>query len=472
MTDFGFLSILPPLFAIVLAIRTKQVLISLLLGLALGYIIIAGGNVFQGLLNTVDALIDVFASPGNTRTILFTLLIGALIQLIKYSGGINGFVKTIQTSILRSKQPKSKLQVAASLTGFLIFIESNISILTVGTVFQSLFDRFGISRQKLAYLADSSSAPSCILFPINAWGAYIIGLLAVYEGVAPFQTLLYSIGYNFYPILTLILVFTLAVTGKNFGPMKRFEAQTSAPVKSISNPALEDDGKARNMLIPLAVMIISMPLFLVYTGWNPQEDQTLGANLWASIADASGSAAVLYAVTLAVMFAGAYYAFQKKINLTAFIEESMAGMKDMLSMATLMMMAFAIGNLCKALGTGVYVAGVTESWLSPSLAPAVIFVTSCFIAFSTGTSWGTFAIMISIVVPLAQAVDLHLPLAVAAVLGGGVFGDHCSPISDTTLIASMASGSDHIDHVRTQLPYALATGGLAILLYLVIGFAI
>lgn len=470
MTDFGFLSILPPLFAIVLAIRTKQVLVSLLMGLVLGYIIIAEGNVFTGLLDTIDAIIAVFASAGNTRTILFTLLIGALIQLIKYSGGIDGFVQKLQASILRSKQPKAKLQVAAGLTGFLIFIESNISILTVGTVFQSLFDRFGISRQKLAYLADSSSAPSCILFPLNAWGAYIIGLLAVYEGVAPFQTLLYSIGYNFYPILTLILVFTLAATGKNYGPMKAFEANVPKPADAPIQEATNPSGKASNMLIPLAVMICSMPLFLIYTGWNPVAGQSLGENLWAAIADASGSAAVLYAVTLAVLFAGVYYAFQKKIGLSTFIEESMTGMKDMLSMATLMMLAFAIGNLCKALGTGVYVAGVTESWLSPALAPAVIFITSCFIAFSTGTSWGTFAIMISIVVPLAQAVDINLHLAVAAVLGGGVFGDHCSPISDTTLIASMASGSDHIDHVRTQLPYALATGGLAIILYLIVGF--
>ena len=135
-----------------------------------------------------------------------------------------------------------------------------------------------------------------------------------------------------------------------------------------------------------------------------------------------------------------------------------------------MMLAFAIGNLCKELGTGLYVASITQEWLSPSLAPAIIFLTSCFIAFSTGTSWGTFAIMISIAVPLAQAIDLNMYVAIAAVLGGGVFGDHCSPISDTTLISSMASGSDHIDHVRTQLPYALVTGGLATLFYLIVGF--
>ncbi|WP_258097071.1 Na+/H+ antiporter NhaC family protein [Marinoscillum pacificum] len=472
MTDFGFLSLLPPLIAIILAIRTKEVIVSLFIGLFIGYIIISGGNLFEGVLVTLEKTVDVFKSGGNTRTILFTLLIGSLIQLIKISGGINGFVAKIQNSILKSKNPKSKLQIAAGLTGFFIFIESNISILTVGTVFQSLFDKFGISRQKLAYLADSSSAPSCILFPLNAWGAYIIGLLAMYDNIPPFQTLLYSIPFNFYPLLTLGLVFYLAKSGKSFGPMKEFDNKSIAESPSIekSNHTELTAGKARNMLLPLAVMIVSMPLFLLYTGWDSSLDESFGAKMWAAIGNASGSSAVLYSVTLAVVFAGVYFGIQKVLNLKSFVDESINGMKDMISMAILMMLAFAIGNLCKELGTGLYVASITQEWLSPSLAPAIIFLTSCFIAFSTGTSWGTFAIMISIAVPLAQAIDLNMYVAIAAVLGGGVFGDHCSPISDTTLISSMASGSDHIDHVRTQLPYALVTGGLATLFYLIVGF--
>ncbi len=467
MTDLGFLSILPPLIAIILAIRTKQVIVSLFVGLFIGYLIIAGGNPFDGVLLTLERTIDVFASAGNTRTILFTLLIGALIQLIKISGGINGFVNRLQQFILKSKNPKSKLQVAAGLTGFFVFIESNISILTVGTVFQSLFDRFGISRQKLAYLADSSSAPSCILFPLNAWGAYIIGLLAAYDNVAPFQTLLYSIPFNFYPILTLMLVFYLASSNKSFGTMKSYDDQVIKAEHIEADSTLS--GKARNMLLPLGIMVISMPLFLIYTGWDSSLTTGFGDKVWQSVGNASGSSAVFYAVSLALVFSGVYFGFQKKVSLKSFVDESIVGMKDMLTMAILMMLAFAIGNLCKEMGTGIYVASVTQSWLSPALAPAIIFITSCFIAFSTGTSWGTFAIMISIAVPLAQAIDLNLYLAVAAVLGGGVFGDHCSPISDTTLISSMASGSDHIDHVRTQLPYALLTGGLATIFYLVVG---
>lgn len=469
MSDFGFLSILPPIIAIILAIRTKQVIISLLVGLLLGYTIIEDGNVFLGLTATIEGIVNVFKSAGNSRTVLFTLLIGSLIQLIKYSGGVDGFVHHIQRIILRSKNPKSKLQVAAGMTGFLIFIESNISILTVGTVFQSLFDKFGISRQKLAYIADSSSAPSCILFPLNAWGAYIIGLLAIYEHVSPFKTLLYSIPYNVYPILTLILVFYLAKTNKSYGPMKKYDELASKADATTDQVPETPKGKARNMLIPLVFMIISMPLFLIYTGWKSEVSASLSENLWYSIGNASGSSAVLYAVTLAVSIAGIMYTYQRKITLGKFMDTSLEGMREMLNMAILMVLAFAIGSLCKDLGTGNYVASVTSSWLSPAYAPAVIFITSCFIAFSTGTSWGTFAIMISIAVPLADAIGLNIYMAVAAVLGGGVFGDHCSPISDTTLIASMASGSDHIDHVQTQLPYALFTGGLSILIYLLMG---
>lgn len=466
MNELGFLVILPPILAIILAIRTKQVIPSLLLGLLLGYLILSNWSPVDGILGTIDGLVGVFESAGNTRTVLFTLLIGSLIYLIKQSGGISGFVHLIRSKIESSKNPKSKLQVFAALTGFFIFIESNISILTVGTVFQSLFRKFGISRVKLAYIADSSSAPSCILFPINAWGAYIMGLLVTYESLPPFKTLLYSIPFNFYPILTLIVVFYLAMTNKSYGPMKEF---TSAAEVEEEDDNTTPTGKPMNMLLPLGIMIFSMPLFLFFTGYDSTFEGSFSDKIWLYIGNASGSASVLYAVTIAVISAGILLAFQKIISLSSFISQSLDGMKEMLSMAILMVLAFALSSLCKELGTGDYVASVTQSWLSPALAPAVIFITSCFIAFATGTSWGTFAIMIAIAVPLSQSIGLNIHLALAAVLGGGVFGDHCSPISDTTLISSMASGVDHIDHVKTQLPYALFTGGITIILYLVVG---
>lgn len=472
MSEYGFLSVIPPILAIALALITRQVMFSLLCGLFVGFLIIHQWNPMTGFLMTLESIVNVFGSPGNARIILFTLLIGALLQLMKFAGGVAGFVGLIQRRLESSRSPEPRLRMAAALTGFSIFVESNISILSVGTTFRSVFDRYRMSRAKLAYLADSSSAPACILFPLNAWGAYVIGLLAVYESLDPLQVLVYAIPFNFYAVLTLAFVFYIAWSGRDFGPMKAAEARAAqkeavaeAP-DSISEPAR---AQARYMIVPLGVMIFSMPLFLVMTGWDAESTQDLGQRIWQSLGNGSGSSAVMYAVASALLILGVWLGLQRKISVATYFDQAYLGMKDILIMAILMALAFAIANLCRDLGTGIYVASITKSWLSPIVAPALLFLTSAFVAFATGTSWGTFAIMISIAVPLAEALGLNIYLAVAAVLGGGVFGDHCSPISDTTLVASMAAGCDHIEHVSTQLPYALFVGSMATALYLLVG---
>ncbi|MEO9871303.1 Na+/H+ antiporter NhaC family protein [Ekhidna sp.] len=469
MTDYGFWSLIPPLLAIGLAIKTKQVVFSLSLGILVGYLIIQQGNILEGSLATIGAFVEVFQSKGNTRTIILTLIIGALIQLIKYSGGINGFINWVQKRLSGQKNFKGKIQAASALTGFLIFVESNISILTVGTIFRPLFDKHKLPREKLAYLADSSSAPSCVLFPLNAWGAYVMGLLLAFPNIDPFKTLVYSIPFNFYAILTLVFVFWLSLSGKEYGEMKKI-AERKAPEIRQEDPGSERTSSPLNMVIPIAVMVLTMPLFLIYGGWDGAFEGDFFDKVWNSIGTGSGSEAVLNACFSGFLTAAVMYGFQKMLTIKTFIDQSFKGMNDMVIMAVLMVLAFAIGNLCNELGTGIYVSRVTSSWLIPEIAPALIFIISSFIAFATGTSWGTFAIMISIGVPLSFAVDANLHLVIAAILGGGVFGDHCSPISDTTLIASVASGCDHIDHVRTQLPYALFTGGLAVICYLITGF--
>ncbi|MEO9484807.1 MAG: Na+/H+ antiporter NhaC family protein [Ekhidna sp.] len=469
MTDYGFWSLIPPLLAIGLAIKTKQVVFSLSLGIFVGYLIIQGGNVFEGFLSTISAFVEVFQSKGNTRTIVLTLIIGALIQLIKYSGGINGFINWVQKKLSGQQNLKGKIQATSALTGFLIFVESNISILTVGTIFRPLFDKHKIPREKLAYLADSSSAPSCVLFPLNAWGAYVMGLLLAFPSLDPFKTLVYSIPFNFYAILTLVFVFWLSFSGREYGEMKKTAERynESNDEKSHTENATSSP---LNMVIPIAVMVLSMPFFLIYGGWDPSLAGGFADKVWNSISNGSGSEAVLNACFTGFLVAAIMYFFQKMLTIKTFIDQSFKGMNEMVVMAVLMVLAFAIGNLCNELGTGIYVSRVTSAWLIPEVAPALIFVISGFIAFATGTSWGTFAIMISIGVPLSFAVDANIYLVISAVLGGGVFGDHCSPISDTTLIASVASGCDHIDHVRTQLPYALFTGALSIVFYLIAGF--
>lgn len=230
--------------------------------------------------------------------------------------------------------------------------------------------------------------------------------------------------------------------------------------------------KARFMILPIATMVLMMPLMLAFTGWSEVTATNVGSHFLKAIGNGSGSTAVLYAVIAAILVAMVQYRTAKVMKLSELINIAFKGIGGLMPIALLMLFAFAIGNVCRSLGTGLYVAEVTQNWLSPGLVPVLIFLVSAFIAFATGTSWGTFAIMMAIAIPMAQTLGASVPMVIAALLGGGVFGDHCSPISDTTILSSMAAACDHIDHVKTQLPYALVMGGVAALLYLVGGFLV
>lgn len=479
------LSLLPPILAIGLALLTRQVFLALFLGIASGFLILAGGHPLQGAIQTMGGFVAVFESNYNTEIIIFTLLIGALIALIQRAGGVAGFVNRVLAWLQRKaasadgKGQRKRVELLAVLTGVLIFVESNISTLTVGTLYRPLTDELKIPREKLAYIADSTCAPICILIPLNAWGAYILGLLGEQNIESPISTLVGAVALNIYPMLAVALVILVIITGRDVGEMKRAERRAAEEGKLIRDGAVpmisgditmmeSKDGvrpKARNMILPLAALVILMPVFMLYTGWGPA-----GENGLFELADrASGSKSVLYAVCGAILVSMILNKSQGIMGVREMVDVVLKGMSGMLPLALLMVFAFALGSLCKDLGTGQYVAEATKPFLSPALVPALIFLISAFIAFSTGTSWGTFAIMIAIAVPLAQGLDTNVTLAVAAALGGGVFGDHCSPTSDTSIITSMATGSDHIDHVRTQLPYALIGGAITTVAYLILG---
>lgn len=465
---YGWLSILPPVLAIVLAIWTRQVFISLFLGIWLGWFILTGG-LLSGLSSAIQACIDVFKDNGNTRVIIFSSLIGALITLTQRSGGVQGFVDWIQRkNLVRTRRGATTL---ALVTGMSIFIESSITCLVTGAVARPVFERFRLSREKLAYICDSTSAPVCILIPLNAWGAYVLGLLER-EGVGNgINIFIQTIPLNFYALLSVALVAFIALTFMDFGPMKRAERRAEETGRTISEnsmPLVSEDvtsvqpkegsrPKAVNMLVPVIGMIVMMPVSLLITG---NGDITAG----------SGSTSVLWSVLIAILLAGVLSVGQRILSVREVVDLTLKGMGGLIPLGILMNFAFAIGDTTKALGTGTYVASVAGELVSPALVAPMIFLTAAFIAFSTGTSFGTFAIMIPIAVPTALAMDAHLPLTIAAVLSGGVFGDHSSPISDTTLVSSMAAASDHIDHVRTQLPYALTAGTGALLLFTLAGF--
>ena len=492
MHEYGFLSLLPPVIAIVLAIRTKQVFVSLFLGIWLGWVIINDFNILKGSFDTVQALVDVFKDAGNTRTIMFCALVGALIIFIQRSGGVEGFIRQVSKLLERYEQRKEGsnrvvVQFLAWLTGVLIFVESSISVLTVGALYRPLFDKLQIPREKLAYIADSSSAPSSILIPFNGWGAFIMGLLLAQGFSDPFATMFKALIYNFYPMIALILVLVIIFTKKDFGPMANAEKRAKEEGKLLADdaqPMISDEltdvevvpgvePKAYNMILPITVMVLMMPIMLAVTGWEAAIENRPDAGFFSkaffAIGQGSGSTSVLIAVLLSILFSMIFYRVQGIMRMKEMIDLTLKGISGMMPLALLMLMAFAIGAVCKQMQTGQYVADVAATWLSPKLVPFIVFLVSCFIAFSTGTSWGTFAIMISIAVPMAQQMEANVYITIAAAIGGGVFGDHCSPISDTTILSSMASASDHIDHVKTQLPYAGLAGGLAALGYLLIG---
>ena len=469
MDTYGWLSVLPPLLAILLAIKTKHVYISLLLGIWLGWTIIRSGNPLFGFIDTINSLVSVFKDEGKIEVILFSAMIGAIITFTQYSGGMKGFVTWVTgRGLVRTRKSAALL---AWFLGLVIFIESSISVLVSGAVSRPIFDKLKISREKLSYILDSTSAPVCILIPLNAWGATVIGLLAD-QGVGnPIRILVSSMPLNFYAILAIFLVLVVILSEKDIGPMKKAEARVrfenkilrdgAEPLISTDVVSLEEKKgvppRAVNMLLPVLTMVLTMPVALFITGKG-------------NIMEGKGEISVLWAVIAGLTAGAIAYRIQGIMKAREITDIFMKGVGGLIPLASLMVLAFSISSTCNALGTGTYVAQVTKSSLVPGIIPAVVFLVSCLISFSTGTSWGTFGIMIPIAVPMIYSIGLHPGLMVAAVLSGGVFGDHCSPISDTTIISSMASASDHIDHVRTQLPYAVLAAAVSLSLFVLFGF--
>jgi len=469
MASYSWIAILPPLTAIFLAIITRQVYVALFLGIWLGWTALVGWNPLLGLRDAIEALVNTFQNSENTKVILFSMLVGSLIVLMQHSGGVSGFLTWISKKGMVKK--RRDVELLLWFTGIVIFIESNISNLVIGALGRPLFDRFKIPREKLAYLAHSTSAPVCILIPFNGWGAVLTGLLLTQRVEYPFSTVLRAVPFNFYALFTILLILIIIFSGRDFGPMAKAERRSRETGKLVrdgaqlltSEEVIAMPVKAGirphpiNMLVPLLAMVLTVPIGLYLTG---RGKITLG----------SGSTAVFWAVLMGIFTAVVLYKVQRIFSLKEALDLVLKGIGGLIPMGLLMVLAFTLGSVCDKLGTGPYVAQLASATLPPALIIPLVFLIACVISFATGTSWGTYAIMIPIAVPLVVALNLNLPLMVSAVMGGGVFGDHCSPVSDTTLIASMASACDLIDHVNTQLPYALTSAGIALGLYLMIGF--
>ena len=467
-TDPSWTSLLPPVLAIGLAIGTRQVYLSLGAGVWLGFTILNGGDPFAGLAGAVEGAVGVFADAGNTRVLLFTLVIGALIATVEASGGVRGFIDALERRGWASSKRGARL--LAFLVGVVIFIESNITVLVSGAVSRPLFDRQRSSREMLAYLIDSTSAAVCVLIPLNAWGAYVLGLLNEQGVEEPLRLFVQSIPYNVYALAAVALAGFVAVTGWRLGPMRRAEERAERGELHRAGEAPDVDESALipepvgtipprvvNMLLPLGVMVVMMPVGLFVTGGG-------------DLLEGSGSTSVLWAVLSGLLTAWVLMLVQRGMTVEQLTTTGLKGAGGMLGMAFVLLLALALGSVTRELGAGVYVAsGVAEAGVGPALLLPLVFLTGAFVAFSTGTSWGTFAIMIPIAVPAAAALGLPLAPFLAASLAGGIFGDHASPISDTTIVSSLAAATDHIAHVRTQLPYALLAGTAALVGFAAIG---
>jgi tetracycline resistance efflux pump len=467
MTDPAWYSILPPLLAIALAIWSKQVIPSLFAGIWMGYTLLNRFNPLAGIVDGLDGMINVFTDPGDARVLVFTLLIGPLIATIERSGGVRGFVHYLETR--RWVHNGFRAQILAWMVGLVIFVESSITMLVAGAVSRPLFDRYQVSREKLAYLIDATSAPVCVMIPLNAWGAFIISLVASTGIENPLQTFIAAVPLNLYAIIAILMAGIVVWKDINIGPMKKAEERTRGgevmwpgAVQLIDVSAERQDVDEQDipsawfMLLPIIAMVAMMPVGLYVTGDG-------------DFINGSGSVSVLWSVSFAIAVAWTMTLIKGDSSIAELMQTFMKGAGDLLPIAIILLLALALGDVAVELGTGVYVANLVSGNVPPVLLAPLVFLVSAFIAFSVGSSWGTFAIMIPIAMPIAATLGLSPPLMLAAAISGAIFGDHASPISDTTVLASMASATDHIEHVRTQLPYALISAAIAAVGFLIIG---
>lgn len=467
--NFGIWSLIPPILAVALAFLTKNVILSLFVSLFSGCLILACGNPWTALQTTFsDYLFVDMTSGSNAQTIVLMAVIGGFVALVEKSGGARAFARAISSKLTK---PVSA-QLACWLGGLAIYFSDSGNSLILGPIFRPVFDKLKVSRAKLAYILDSTSSPVCILIPITGWGVYVMNIIATqYEEMgidgSDAGTFMQAIPYQFYAILALVLIPVIALSKKNFGPMARSEqlalkGLTEEQMKSEDAIVVEDDKEVSmwNMLLPLIVLFIV--IFAMFIGWGWPTHNIAGSKI--RIALTSGY--LLAAITCLIMIVK-----QKLMTFQQAFDIFVGGIQKMGSILAVIVVAWGVGSVCGTLGTSTFIVDSTTGTLSPALVPGLLFVIGAVISFAIGSSWGTMAILLPIGINMAYSFGLDFPLVIAAVLSGSLFGDHCSPISDTTIMSSMAAGCNHIEHVKTQLPYALVAAAGSFITYLIVGYA-
>ena len=439
-----------------MALYTRNVLLSLFGGIFLGSFILNDFSILSSISSFISLFQSLLSEPWILKTLAFALLVGGVMELIQKSGGIDGFIHFMQdkNNIITSKRSALMLSY---IIGVFIFIESTITSLIAGAVGKPLCDRYKIPHAKLALVCDSTSAPISSLIVLNGWGALLLGLIVtqIDDGVISgdgIDILIDAVLYNFYAISALIVTFLTIWFNIDIGYMKK--ASLSSDTFSID---IDTKKSMYLMVLPILFMLVSVFVFLYITGDG-------------DLLKGSGSSSIFYTMLTTLFMMFLYYIPTKNMEIKEYFSSLYIGVRKLFGVATILLFAFAIGKITTELKTGVYLASFASEHLSVYLLASMIFLLSSIISFSTGTSWGTFSIMIPVAVPMAVGLDADISLAIGAVISGGVFGDHCSPISDTTIISSLASDCDVVEHVKTQLPYALISGVVAFILFIVFSF--
>jgi Na+/H+ antiporter NhaC len=492
----GWLAVLPPLLAIGLALVTRQIIPSLVAGVWLGAWLLEGltfGGILTGLLDLIGVyVVDALSNPDHVAIIVFTLMIGGMVGIIRRNGGTDGIVGRV---IGWASTPR-RGQLATGGLGVAIFFDDYANTLVVGNTMRPITDRLSVSREKLAYIVDSTAAPMATIALVTTWIGFQVGLISTAVGgigleLSGYAVFLRSLGYAFYPVVAVLFVFAVAASGRDFGPMRKAEQRardSGVALREGSNlggsDQLEDDllppedapHRLVNAVLPILTLIGVTAVGLFVTGE--------GATIVEVVGDGDAFAALLWGSLLSVLVAAVLSLGQRILTLGETVDAWFVGIKSVLYVLIILTLAWALAGVSEDLGTGEYLASTLGEALPVALLPTILFVIAAAVAFATGTSWGTMGILTPLAIPLAWTVlDANgladpaghpiLFASVSTILAGAVWGDHCSPISDTTVISSLASQCDVIDHVRTQLPYALFVGAVAIVLGLLpVGFGL
>ena len=462
-------SLVPPLLAIVLALVTKEVYSSLFIGVAMGALLYTGFHPW----NAFVAFFDIMKNSMNLNILIFDVLLGMIIVLMSKSGGSAAYGKWAGTKI---KSKKSAMLATTGL-GVLIFVDDYFNCLTVGSVMRPVTDRFKVSRAKLAYIIDATAAPVCIIAPISSWAAAVNSYVPEDAGISGFQLFLRTIPYNLYAILTLLMVFTIILTGLDFGLMKKHEKNAAngdlftsggEEFDQVKEEEISSNGKVIDLVLPVLVLIVTAIGAMIYTGFLGGATDVVTA-----FAGCDAETSLIFATLITVMFMLVLYLPRKVITFKGFMDSFVEGFKMMIPAIGILIFAWSLKGMGDALEIASFVENLVGSNASASvLLPAILFLVAIFLSFSTGTSWGTFAILVPIAIAMFPGTDnmQMMIIAVASVLSGAVCGDHVSPISDTTVMSSAGAQSNHINHVTTQMQYAVVVAIVSAIGYMIAGF--